>query len=271
MSTSAREAACAAPSLPPAMAAALAAYAWARDDVGQSGAALYRLHGKDQAPDLFLKHGSDVLAELVNEEMKKLQWLAPYIPVPAVVQFVRQPDQAWLLMSAIDGKTARQVLASRPDLGPALVDAMAAFLRRLHAIPASACPFDSGHLARLRLARQRIDAGAIDVDDFDGERAGWTAEQVWTALQDALPLAADAVLTHGDFSLENLIIHEGDIAGCIDVGRAGVADRYQDLAIAWNSLGEYGAPLQERLFKQYGLARPDQGKLRFHLLLDELF
>lgn len=61
------------------------------------------------------------------------------------------------------------------------------------------------------------------------------------------------------------------MVGCIDVGRAGIADRYQDLAILWNCLGEFGASLRERLFPQYGLSAPDRRKLEFHLLLDELF
>lgn len=90
-------------------------------------------------------------------------------------------------------------------------------------------------------------------------------------MQRHLPLTPDPVATHGDFSLDNLLIHDGEVVGCIDVGRAGIADRYQDLAILWNCLGEFGASLQERLFLQYGLPAPDQRKLQFHLLLDELF
>jgi len=40
---------------------------------------------------------------------------------------------------------------------------------------------------------------------------------------------ADSVATHVDFSLDNLLIHKGEIAGFIDIGRAGIADRYQDI------------------------------------------
>jgi aminoglycoside 3'-phosphotransferase-1 len=94
---------------------------------------------------------------------------------------------------------------------------------------------------------------------------------VWAALQDCQPLAPDLVVTHGDFSLENILLHEGAVAGCIDVGRAGVADRYQDLAIVWRALGALDALLQQRLLRQYGILDIDQDKLQFHLLLDELF
>lgn len=72
-------------------------------------------------------------------------------------------------------------------------------------------------------------------------------------------------------SLDNLLICEGEVAGCIDVGRTGIADRYQDLAILWNRLGEFDSLLQERFFQQYGITDMDLCKLQFHLMLDELF
>lgn len=83
--------------------------------------------------------------------------------------------------------------------------------------------------------------------------------------------AVDAVVTHGDFSLDNLIVGNDEIVGCIDVGRVGIADRYHDLAILWNCLGEFGSSLQERFLEKYGIVDVDQRKLQFHLLLDELF
>lgn len=262
--------------MPASMAAAVAGHGWARSDGGASDAAVYRLQGQGAAPGLYLKHGVEAAAADIADEMARLCWLAPYLPVPAVRQFARvaDPDQAWLLMTAIPGITASAVLEANPALGPAVVDALAAFLRRLHAIPVRDCPFDAGHALRLAQARQRIDGGLVDADDFDAERAGWTAEQVWAALHGCLPPVpdlADLVVTHGDFSLDNILIHEGAIAGCIDVGRAGVADRYQDLAIVWRSLGELDASLQQRLLRTYGILDADLGKLQFYLLLDELF
>jgi aminoglycoside 3'-phosphotransferase-1 len=226
-----REQACAAVPTPAGIAAVLTGYQWARDAIGESGCAVYRLHGKANSPALFLKHGKDAAANELAAEMVRLCWLADY----------------------------------------ATVDAIAVFLRQLHAIPVSTCPFTSDHAYRLASARARIDAGLVDENDFDEEREGWTAEQVWQAAQLLLPLAPDPVVTHGDFSLDNLFICNGEVAGCIDTGRVGIADRYQDLAIAWNCLGEFGDALQERFLTQYGLPGRNQGKLQFHLLLDELF
>ncbi|AWV07369.1 hypothetical protein C9I47_1673 [Lysobacter maris] len=166
---------------------------------------------------------------------------------------------------------AIQVMEARPDIRDAVVDAIAAFLRRLHAIPVAECPFDSDRAYRLIQARKRIDTGRVDVDDFDDEREGWTVEQVWKTMLDLPPFEPDPVVTHGDFTLDNLLIREGEVTGCIDTGRLGVADRYQDLAILWNGLGHFGPLLQARFLQQYGIAEMNWDKLRFHLMLDEFF
>lgn len=271
MTTTTREEACAAVPVPASLSGELAGYQWMRDHVGESGGEVYRLHGKPGAPDLFLKTGRDLSADDLANEMVRLRWLAGYLPVPDVRHFVGSPDEAWLLMTALPGKTACQVLQANPDAGLAVVDALAEFLRQLHAIPIGACPFNADHAYRLAHARMRIDAGLVEEDDFDEEREGWTAEQVWEAMNRLLPLSPDPVVTHGDFSLDNLLMLDGRVVGCIDVGRAGIADRYQDLAILWNCLGEFDALLQERLLARYGIACADQRRLQFHLLLDELF
>ncbi|WP_375380181.1 APH(3')-I family aminoglycoside O-phosphotransferase [uncultured Sphingomonas sp.] len=266
-----RDEACAPIPVPASMSAALVGYEWAHDNVGESGGTVYRLHRKTGAPDLFLKHGRGSVAGDITDEMVRLRWLARYIPVPAVESFVATPDEAWLLMTALPGQTAYQLLEAQPAARVGIVDALATFMRCLHAIPASECPFNSDHAYHLSRARERIDAGLVDEDDFDDEREGWTAEQVWEAMQRLLPMPCDPVVTHGDFSLDNILMLEGEVVGCIDTGRVGVADRYQDLAILWKCLGEFDASLQDRLMEKYGVAAADERKLQFHLLLDEMF
>lgn len=266
-----REERCSAPALPAGLSEPLQGYSWTRNLVGESGGEVYRLHGKPGAPELYLKYGHAAVADAIRDEMVRHCWLASFVPVPAVMHFTSAPGEAWLLMTALPGETAYQALEAKSADRLALVDGLARFLRRLHAIPVGECPFNSDHAYRLGLARKRIDAGLVDEDDFDAERGGWTAEQVWQSMQRLLPLKPDPVVTHGDFSLDNLLICGGDVIGCIDTGRVGIADRYQDVAILWNCLGEFGSDLQDRLLMTYGLPDRDQSKLDFHLMLDELF
>lgn len=72
-------------------------------------------------------------------------------------------------------------------------------------------------------------------------------------------------LKHGDFLLGNILLDEHGVTGCIDVGRAGIADPYQDIAILWDNLAELGGDLQARFRDAYGIAALDERRLRFHL------
>lgn len=257
--------------VPQELSGAVSGYCWARNCVGQAGASVYRLYGKPGAPDLYLKHGHEALAAEVRGEADKMEWLAAHVAAPAVRHCVQTPADTWLLISALPGKTARQIIVEDPESKTASVDALADFLRTIHSIPTNACPFDSRFEDRLELARKRIDAGLVDEGDFDDERAGWGMERAWNEMQSRLPFTPDPVVTHGDYSLDNLLIEAGTVAGCIDLGRLGIADRYQDLAIMWNCLGDFDVSLQQRFLARYGELEPDEGKLQLHLMLDELF
>lgn len=256
--------------MPAGLAAHVAGCRWHRDLVGESGGTVHRL-SRDGTGDLYLKHGTGPVAGAIADEMARLRWLAPHVPVPRVVHFQIDDAGAWLLGTALPGRTAWQWLDGDPEAAPAIVDAIAAFLRRLHAIPAETCPFAADRALRLADAAARMAAGLVDEADFDDARAGWSARQVWDAMQ-ARPIPdAPPVVTHGDFSLDNILIANGIVTGCIDVGRAGRADRYQDLAIAWNGLGGFDPALQRRLFAAYGIPEPDMARIEFHLMLDEFF
>lgn len=238
---------------------------------GQSGAQVQRLHGKTGAADLYLKSGRGRHADAIVAEAARLQWLSGHISVPEIIRHGRSGDAGWLLTSALKGESAYAALEAGATNKAAVVDKLALFLRQIHSISANSCPFDSNHNARLVSARENIDASLVDVDDFDEARLGWTAEQVWSRLQEFLPMNVSCAVTHGDYSLDNVFVHEGEVSGCIDVGKVGLADPYQDIAIMWNCLGEFGSAAQDRFLAAYGILNLDRDKLEFHLLLDELF
>ena len=91
--------------------------------------------------------------------------------------------------------------------------------------------------------------------------------------------AEDPVLSHGDFCLPNIFLDGDEVSGFIDLGRSGIADPYQDIALCYRSLchnfdGTYGRaypgfdPMM--LFRELGID-PDWEKIRYYRLLDELF
>ncbi|HEY9235571.1 MAG TPA: phosphotransferase [Phenylobacterium sp.] len=113
----------------------------------------------------------------------------------------------------------------------------------------------------------------MDEGDFDGERAGWTARQALDAAHATRPATERLVLTHGDASLPNFLWSPGRPVRLIDLGRLGLADPYQDLALFLRS-AKYNYPDLDAaaiLREHYPLAQIDEAACDFYRLMDELF
>ena len=85
------------------------------------------------------------------------------------------------------------------------------------------------------------------------------------------------VFTHGDYCLPNLFVKGERISGFIDLGRSGLADPYQDIALCYRSLlhnltqaGQDWHRYVSLFFQELELT-PDWEKIRYYILLDELF
>lgn len=90
-------------------------------------------------------------------------------------------------------------------------------------------------------------------------------ENKMIALQEDAQLShvpMDLVVSHGDFCLPNVLIAESEQVQIIDLGDAGLYDRYYDLYWGIWSLNFNGYPHQVRPFlESYGLPHPDERKL----------
>jgi aminoglycoside phosphotransferase len=216
---------------------------------------------------MFLKCGP-AAAEL-KAEADRLKWLAGRVKVPSVVAFVAQDGQEFLLTHALEGRDGTEI--GQKDPGTVVV-LLAAELRGWHAQPIVECPFDQGLAVMISRARTRTEQGLVDESDFDEERRGQSAVDLLQHLDRDRPTTEDRVLTHGDPCLPNVIFHDKECAGLVDCGRAGIADRYQDLALAARSIeGNLGKSWVQPFFQHYGLSEVDEEKLAFYRLLDEFF
>lgn len=250
----------------------LASYAPRPAAQGESGARLTQLVAFDR-PTLFLKSGTTSVADDIAAEYVRLRWLQGRIPCPRIVAYTSDATQAVLVTSALPGLPAYDYLMAHPVDVVSVVQAIVALLRRLHAIPVCDCPFDATLSVRVSAARRNVIAGLVDEQDFGALHHGMSAAEVLRALERdmAAGLALERVVTHGDFSLGNVLVHDGQVTGVIDVGRVGVADPYQDLAILHDNLAEFGTHAQQALWRSYGIECPDEARLVAHLRLDELF
>lgn len=202
--------------------------------------------------------------------------------VPEVRHYEVSGGIEYLLLNEVRGVDAS--VPRNPEAAPGIVAALADGLRLLHGTPIADCPFRHGAAQRVEEARECVRAGLVDETDFDEERRGHTAQQLLAELEATLPdvedvlggAAGDLVFTHGDYSLPNIILNDHGtrvaLSGFVDCARAGVGDRYQDLALAARSIASnLGPEWVSLLFERYGCSHIDERKLRFYTLLDEFF
>lgn len=238
-----------------------------QQSIGESRADVFRVRRPGQ-PDLFLKSESASSVNELPDEINRLRWLMQVgQPAPHVLDTVTEGARHWLLMTALRG----QDLASAALPPAKVIGVLATALRDLHRLPVAACPFDHRLETRLARARRHVDAGLVDEADFDDERLGRSTSQVFAELLSNRPAQHDFVVTHGDACLPNFMVDGNRFTGFIDCGRLGIADRFQDLALAARSIArnvgeEWVAPF----FRKYGVA-PDAQRIKFYCLLDEFF
>ncbi|HEV2505653.1 MAG TPA: APH(3') family aminoglycoside O-phosphotransferase [Mesorhizobium sp.] len=244
-------------------------YGARKQTIGLSDAGVFKLEATGR-PDLFLKVDETGQFAEVPAEAERLRWLAAQgISCPEVQAFEVHADRNWLLMSAMPGKDLE---SAGPLPAEKTIIVMANALRTLHALDVRSCPFDHSLDRRLADARARMDAGLVDEEDFDGERLGRSAQDVFADLIALRPASEDFVVTHGDACLPNFMVDGSRFCGFIDCGRLGVADRCQDLALACRSIGDdFGEEWIAPFLALYGSPDADMAKLAYYQLLDEFF
>lgn len=264
--------------LPPPLAADLGKHQRSDIATGESGSSVSRFD-RPAGSSVYLKSrviGAPPSERPLFDEAERLGWMSAVgLPVPSVLQYHEWKGREYLLLSAVPGANAASLRSS--DQYGAVVSALAAGLRTLHATNISACPFDHARHIRIAAAESRMRAGLVDEDDFDVARRGRSARDLHTELVATLPTSEDRVFTHGDYCPPNVILVDDGaggfrVSGFVDCGAAGIADRYQDLALSARSVASnFGAEWVPVLFARYGIDRPDETKTAWYQLLDEFF
>lgn len=240
--------------------------AWEPITIGESKASVWRIPMGESA--LFLKaEPAHDLSEM-GDELLRLDYLAEMgFPAPRVVDHVSAADFNWLLMTAVKGNDLTH-LRDEPEI---LIQVLADGLKRLHALDPANCPFDHNLDRRLAAAGANLAAGRIDETDFDDERMGWTGQQVLDWLLEHRPAETNRVVTHGDAYLPNILAANGRFSGIVDCARLGVADRWQDLALACRSLEFNGGKDHvEAFLAAYGVSF-DTERYAYYCAMDDMF
>ncbi len=161
-------------------------------------------------------------ANSLRDEAVRLEWLGGRLCVPNVVASGSRGGYEFLLTKSVPGVPANDRSAGRGRQEVASLVGRA--LKEFHSVPTVDCPF-----------RHPV--------------VGPTSEE-------------DEVLVHGDYCLPNVLFDAEGRHHFLDVGEAGVGDRYIDIVAGiWSLRHNYGKGSVGNMLDEYGLHTLDRGKL----------
>ena len=262
--------------LPENIKALVAGKHYTSDDIGKSVAKVLVFD------DCVLKIEKAEPHSTINEEnIKMLRWLEGKLPVPKVLAYEKDAENLYLLMSKVPGKMCcDDYYMLRPK---ELVGYLAEAFKLMWSVDVSDCPRERTIEDELKEARYRVENNLVDMSDAEPETYGPNGFENPRALLEWLENNKpeyEPVLSHGDFCLPNIFIDDGKISGFIDLGDAGVGDKWRDIALCCRSLKHnadgtwsgkvYSGFNAELLFEALGI-EANMEKIRYYILLDELF
>ena len=216
-----------------------------------------------------------------ENEYHIMKWLQEKLPVPKVLAYEILNEKSYLLMSKSDGKMAcEEEYMKNPSVQTKL---LSSGLKMLWNIDISECPINWRLENKLTQASYNIKNGLVDLDNVEPDTFGENGFKDPTDLLQWLyenQPEEELVLSHGDYCLPNIFGIEDKITGYIDLGRTGIADKWCDIALCYRSLSHnYTGKYNQKQYLGYDdlllfkmlYIEPDWKKIRYYILLDELF
>jgi aminoglycoside phosphotransferase len=208
--------------------------------------------------------------ESLKTEYLNYSWLYGKIPVPEVVFYENLQDTEILCLSKLPGFTLDHY--TRKFKAKEIIVMYATSLKWLHSLPIDENAFTQKLDNRILEAKYNFENDLIDPSDLQPENQSISLSKLFDKLLDSKPNFEELVFTHGDYCFDNSIYQHKNLSGLIDIGKGGVADKYQDIALAVRSIKDIYDDEYVRLFlKEYGLEELDEEKVAFYTLLDEFF
>ena len=252
----------------------LAGLQWKRDDIGMSNSVIVMFD------KMALK--IEKVGQSSKNEVKLLAWLDGKLPVPKIMEAETLDGYSFLLMTKLQGEMACSENSLRNI--HETVRALAKGLEMLWQINITNCPCSNVVREKLIQAKYNMENKLVDINDFNPETFG---EEGFSDIPDlynyldAHRPKENFVFSHGDYCLPNVFVSGSCVTGFLDWGNGGIADKWQDIALCVRSLKhncvkyagysetEY-LKHKKQLFRELGIA-PDEEKIRYYILLDELF
>jgi kanamycin kinase/aminoglycoside 3'-phosphotransferase-3 len=238
-----------------------------RIDVGNSVASVYQCISDTKI--YYLK--IDLKNDCLKKEYQNICWLYNKAPVSKIIEWESDEYYDYLLTSKIDGiMLCDDYYKNNPIIA---ITALAKGLKLLQSIDIKNCEVINNIENKLKLAKNNIQSKKIDMNDWKKETKKLfnSPDLLFDYLCDNKPETEELVFTHGDYCLPNIFGYGDEIKGFIDLGNAGVSDKWQDIAWCIWSLrynlktNEYDGLLLDKL-----QIKNDNKKFEYYILLSEL-
>ena len=248
------------------------------DSMGKSGAGVFVFD--DFVLKILDAHDKQICKQN-NLSVQVMRWLDGRLPVPKVICYESDNDFQYLLMSRITGKmSCDEYYLEHPR---ELCRLLAQAFRMLWSVDVTGCPRERTIENELEEAKYRVENNLVDLEDAEPDTFGENGFENPKALLDWLQTHKpeyEPVLSHGDFCLPNIFLKDNKVSGFIDLGATGIGDKWRDIALCYRSLkhnvdGTWGSKIYpdvnpDLLLEELGI-EPNNEKIRYYILLDELF
>ncbi|MEW6178634.1 MAG: APH(3') family aminoglycoside O-phosphotransferase [Chloroflexota bacterium] len=249
-------------------------YRYVRISKGMSPARVYKLVGRSE--NLYLKISDSRYQGTtfdVEREKDIMVWLMGKLPVPEVLHFERYETTNFLLMSEIGGEAGGDYLKRQRD-PEKMIRIYSEGIKLFQSLSISDCPFLSDINFRLNEVEYllRHNLADVDIKNWEDDTHFENPDELFGFLKSHVP-DEELVFSHGDFGNSNLFILNDQISGFVDLGRSGKADKWCDIALCVRSIQHEIGNDEKYLdfFFELLEIQPDWDKIRYHILLDELF
>jgi len=249
-------------------------YHFVKDTEGMSPARVYKLVGRNE--NLYLKtSGSQYHGTTYDVEREKdvMLWAQTKLPVPKVLHFEQYEGSNFLLMSEISGVAGNEYYDQHRD-PLRMINMYCEGIKLFQSINTPDCPFDNSIDNRLceldYLLRHQL--ADVDSDHWEDDTLFESPNELHAYLKTHRP-NEELVFSHGDFGDSNIFIRNDQVSGFIDLGRSGKADKWHDIAFCVRSIKNDMGNKKEYLDLFFNLLElePDWEKIKYYILLDELF
>lgn len=192
--------------------------------------------------------------------------------VPDVVYFSNCNNKSILITKKIEGDMicCDEIFDDMNHVVSLAADA----LKLLQNIDISTCNYYNNLYIKLAMAKHNIDNDLVTDSDMEAENLEkfGSVQNLYQYLLNNRPSEEKLCFSHGDLSIPNIYFKNDKITGFIDLGDAGIADYWYDIAILVKSLRRnYECKdAEDYLFKCLGIT-PDYETIEYYILLTELF